>query len=168
LFVFAPQILGVFGDGYAQAAAPLLRWFAVGAALRVVIEVYFAVLRAQSRTSGLAYLQGLLCVSVLGLTLVLLPRMGLTGAGVAEISSLSVIAAIAAVKLRGVLRGRPVGSTAYAAYAEPELDTAPDGDLADLAVHGDRGPGPGYGTRWARRAALDHDTLALGIRMGLG
>ncbi|NUS84942.1 MAG: lipopolysaccharide biosynthesis protein [Streptomyces sp.] len=190
LFVFAPQILGVFGDGYAQAAAPLLRWFAVGAALRVVIEVYFAVLRAQSRTSGLAYLQGLLCVSVLGLTLVLLPRMGLTGAGVAEISSLSVIAVIAAVKLRGVLRARPVGSTAYAepagpgvygAYAQPgvygsyaapppppELDTAPDGDLADLAVHGDRGPDPGYGTRWARRVALDHDTLALGIRMGLG
>nr|WP_238545718.1 MULTISPECIES: lipopolysaccharide biosynthesis protein [Streptomyces] len=204
LFVFAPQILGVFGDGYAQAAAPLLRWFAVGAALRVVIEVYFAVLRAQSRTSGLAYLQGLLCVLVLGLTLVLLPRMGLTGAGVAEISSLSVIAAVAAVKLRGVLRARPAGSTAYAgpsgpgasgpygepgasgasvAYAAPppppELDTAPDGDLADLAVHGDRGPGPrrhrrrggpdpGYGTHWARRAALDHDTLALGIRMGMG
>ncbi|MEU5645053.1 lipopolysaccharide biosynthesis protein [Streptomyces milbemycinicus] len=181
LFVFAPQILGVFGDGYARAAAPLLRWFAVGAALRVVIEVYFAVLRAQSRTSGLAYLQGLLCVSVLGLTLVLLPRMGLTGAGVAEISSLSVIAAIAAVKLRGVLRARPAGSTAYAepvgpgaygSYAAPppppELDTAPDGDLADLAVHGDRGPNPGYGTHWARRAALDHDTLALGIRMGMG
>ncbi|MDX3232238.1 lipopolysaccharide biosynthesis protein [Streptomyces sp. ME19-01-6] len=188
LFVFAPQILGVFGDGYAQAAAPLLRWLAVGAALRVSIEVYFAVLRAQNRTSGLAYLQGLLCVLVLGLTLVLLPRMGLTGAGVAEISSLSVIAAIAAVKLRGVLRARPAVSPAYAgpgvspAYAvpplPPELDTAPDGDLADLAVHGDRGPGPRhrrrgepdprFGTHWALRSTLDHDTLALGIRMGLG
>ncbi|MEK8170231.1 hypothetical protein NKH77_12200 [Streptomyces sp. M19] len=81
LFVFAPRILGVFGPGYADQATPLLRWFAVGAALRVVIETYFALLRAQSRTSGLAYLQGLLCVLVLTLTLVLLPRMGLTGAG---------------------------------------------------------------------------------------
>ncbi|MES4906985.1 MULTISPECIES: polysaccharide biosynthesis C-terminal domain-containing protein [unclassified Streptomyces] len=143
LLVFAPQILGVFGDRYARAATPLLRWFAVGAALRVVIEVYFAVLRAQSRTAGLAYLQGLLCVLVLGLTLVLLPRMGLTGAGVAEVSSLSVIAAIAAVRLRGVLRARPAESGAYAAPPlPPELNTAPDGDLADLAVHGDRGPGP--------------------------
>ncbi|PNG96292.1 hypothetical protein [Streptomyces malaysiensis] len=229
LFVFAPQILGVFGDGYAEAAAPLLRWFAVGAALRVVIEVYFAVLRAQSRTSGLAVLQGLLCVLVLGLTLLLLPRMGLTGAGVAEISSLSVIASIAAVRLRRVLKGlpgsaadQPSGATSRRDTATgqpttatgppgtaadqpttatgqpstaakqpssapppppappplPEQRTAPDGDLADLAVDGDRRPArpgrrhrrhrrdhAGYGTRWAQRAALDTDTLVLGVRM---
>ncbi|MET8071644.1 polysaccharide biosynthesis C-terminal domain-containing protein [Streptomyces sp. NPDC005271] len=190
LFVLAPRILGVFGDSYADAAAPLLRWFAVGAALRVVIEVYFAVLRAQSRTSGLALLQGLLCVLVLGLTLLLLPRMGLTGAGVAEISSLSVIASIAAVKLYRVVRVKPAAaagrtsaepSAAAAAPAaslpepQPEPRTAPDGDLADLAVGGDRRerrerPRRGeydsrYGTRWALRAALDADTLALGVRM---
>ncbi|MEC4021118.1 lipopolysaccharide biosynthesis protein, partial [Streptomyces sp. H27-D2] len=105
LFILAPQILAVFGRGYADAATPLLRWFAAGAALRVVIEVYFAVLRAQSRTSGLAYLQGLLCALVLGLTLLLLPRMGLTGAGVAEISSLAVIASIAAFQLYRVRNG---------------------------------------------------------------
>ncbi|MER8157077.1 lipopolysaccharide biosynthesis protein [Streptomyces sp. NPDC094472] len=177
LFVFAPQILGVFGDGYAEAAAPLLRWFAVGAALRVVIEVYFAVLRAQSRTSGLAVLQGLLCVLVLGLTLLLLPRMGLTGAGVAEISSLSVIASIAAVRLRRVLKGHdgaaaPEPPSASASASSPPLPlpehrTAPDGDLADLAVYGDRRReyAGHYGTRWALRAALDTDTLALGVRM---
>ncbi|XHM62242.1 polysaccharide biosynthesis C-terminal domain-containing protein [Streptomyces iranensis] len=175
LFVFAPQILGVFGDGYAEAAAPLLRWLAVGAALRVVIEVYFAVLRAQSRTSGLAVLQGLLCVLVLGLTLLLLPRMGLTGAGVAEISSLAVIATIAAVRLRRVLKGEagaPVAeppSTPSSPAPLPEQRTAPDGDLADLAVDGDRRRkhhhADHYGTRWALRAALDTDTLALGIRI---
>ncbi|WP_435532597.1 lipopolysaccharide biosynthesis protein [Streptomyces violaceusniger] len=175
LFVFAPQILGVFGDGYADAAAPLLRWFAVGAALRVVIEVYFAVLRAQSRTSGLAVLQGLLCVLVLGLTLLLLPRMGLTGAGVAEISSLSVIAWIAAVRLRRVLKGHGGAAAPEPESASPsspplplpEHRTAPDGDLADLAVYGDRRReyAGHYGTRWALRAALDTDTLALGVRM---
>ncbi|CAM5564029.1 hypothetical protein GCM10010329_70290 [Streptomyces spiroverticillatus] len=117
LFFGAPYILHVFGAGYAEAATPLLRWFAVGALLRVVIEVYFAVLRAQSRTSGLAYLQGALCVLVLGLTLVLLPRTGLTGAGVAEVSSLAVIAAIAAFKLYGVVR-RPGEPTAADAPAE--------------------------------------------------
>lgn len=111
LFVLAPYVLGVFGAGYADAATPLLRWYAVGAALRVVLEVYFAVLRAQSRTSGLAYLQGLLCVLVLGLTLLLLPRMGLTGAGVAEISSLTVIVSIAARRLHRVLRGHPSPSS---------------------------------------------------------
>lgn len=176
LFVCAPYILGVFGKGYADAATPLLRWFAVGAALRVVMETYFAVLRAQSRTSGLAYLQGLLCVLVLGLTLLLLPWMGLTGAGVAEVCSLTVIASIATVKLYGVVRGRPAAPLAKA----PADGVAPDGDLADLAVHGDLGDAvrtvpdgraaeaEAAGERrptWARRALLDVDTMPLGVHV---
>ncbi|MDK1475687.1 lipopolysaccharide biosynthesis protein [Streptomyces sp. 549] len=128
LFVFAPQILGIFGAGYAEAATPLLRWYAVGALLRVVVEVHFAVLRAQSRTSGLAYLQGLLCLMVLSLTLVLLPMMGLTGAGVAEVASLGVVALVAGVRLRRVLRGSP------AARRPAAERSAPDGDLADLRL----------------------------------
>ncbi|RLU92093.1 hypothetical protein CTZ27_19720 [Streptomyces griseocarneus] len=192
LFVLAPYILGVFGSGYAEAATPLLRWFAVGAALRVVMETYFAVLRAQSRTAGLAYLQGLLCVLVLGLTLLLLPRMGLTGAGVAEISSLAVIASIAGFRLRGILKAAAPAPRGTAVVYAPEV--APDGDLADLAVRGDRRDEPreveqrpawrgfgralghrtapdgqresgGYGTRWALRAALDADTMPLGVRL---
>ncbi|WP_105972658.1 lipopolysaccharide biosynthesis protein [Streptomyces geranii] len=150
LFFGAPWILGVFGSGYADAATPLLRWFAVGAVLRVVMETYFAVLRAQSRTAGLAWMQGLLCALVLGLTLLLLPRMGLTGAGVAEISSLAVIVAIAAPKLYRTVRAAP-------ADAVPE-GSAPDGDLADLTA-GSRGRGQG----WAR--SLDSDTLALGVHL---
>ncbi|MBG0856469.1 lipopolysaccharide biosynthesis protein [Streptomyces spinoverrucosus] len=152
LFFGAPWILGVFGAGYADAATPLLRWFAVGAVLRVVMETYFAVLRAQSRTAGLAWLQGLLCALVLGLTLVLLPRMGLTGAGVAEIASLAVIVAIAAPRLYRTVRG--------AASADVPPGAAPDGDLADLApVPEASGPARRRGPAWA----LDSDTLALGI-----
>lgn len=131
LFVGAPWILGVFGAGYAEAATPLLRWFAVGAVLRVVMETYFAVLRAQSRTAGLAWLQGLLCVLVLTLTLLLLPRTGLTGAGVAEISSLTVIVAIAAPRLWQVIRPGPVTA-------------APDGDLADLGPREAARPTPSW------------------------
>ncbi|MET7700390.1 lipopolysaccharide biosynthesis protein [Streptomyces sp. NPDC005485] len=155
LFVGAPFILHVFGQGYADAATPLLRWFAVGALLRVVMETYFAVLRAQSRTSGLAYLQGLLCALVLGLTVLLLPRMGLTGAGVAEISSLAVIVAIAAPKLYRTIRAVPA--------AVPEA-AAPDGDLADLGareVPASKTREPKRGPAWS----LDSDTIALGIHV---
>lgn len=152
LFFGAPWILGVFGQGYADAATPLLRWFAVGALLRVVMETYFAVLRAQSRTAGLAWLQGLLCTLVLGLTLLLLPRMGLTGAGVAEIVSLTVIVTIAAPKLY---------RTARATSSEVPEDAAPDGDLADLGARevpeGARKRMPAW--------ALDTDTLALGVHV---
>ncbi|MFH0517179.1 lipopolysaccharide biosynthesis protein [Streptomyces sp. M41] len=152
LFFGAPWILGVFGQGYADAATPLLRWFAVGALLRVVMETYFAVLRAQSRTAGLAWLQGLLCALVLGLTLLLLPRMGLTGAGVAEIVALSVIVAIAAPKLY---------RTARATAAEVPQDTAPDGDLSDLGAREASAGARKRGPAWA----LDSDTLALGIHV---
>nr|WP_238783304.1 lipopolysaccharide biosynthesis protein [Streptomyces monomycini] len=187
LFVCAPYILAVFGQGYADAATPLLRWFAVGAALRVVMEVYFAVLRAQSRTSGLAYMQGLLCLLVLGLTVLLLPRMGLTGAGVAEISSLAVIVSIASVKLYRILKGHPSAPLTRA----PAEGLAPDGDLADLAVNGDlgdaRAPGPDtavppgpdrareaadgtdgavpHRPSWAQRALRDVDTVPLGLHV---
>ncbi|GAA2197627.1 lipopolysaccharide biosynthesis protein [Streptomyces bangladeshensis] len=150
LFLGAPWILGVFGAGYADAATPLLRWFAVGAVLRTVMEIHFAVLRAQSRTAGLAWLQGLLCVLVLGLTLLLLPRMGLTGAGVAEIASLAVIVAIATPALWRTVRSAPAGL--------PET-AAPDGDLADLGTLSRSRPGP----RWAR----DTGTLALGVHAGV-
>ncbi|GGS01466.1 hypothetical protein GCM10010252_45070 [Streptomyces aureoverticillatus] len=175
LFLGAPYILHVFGQGYSEAATPLLRWFAVGAALRVVMETYFAVLRAQSRTSGLAWLQGLLCVLVLGLTLILLPRMGLTGAGVAEVCSLAVIVAIAAPKLYAITRA--AGST-------PAERAAPDGDLADLGTKdvpasrtpasGTEGARPGpqgeerrHGPAWALRESLDSDTLQLAVQIDL-
>ncbi|CAL9625065.1 hypothetical protein SUDANB105_05934 [Streptomyces sp. enrichment culture] len=156
LFFGAPWILGVFGAGYADAATPLLRWFAVGAVLRVVMETYFAVLRAQSRTAGLAWLQGLLCALVLGLTLLLLPRMGLTGAGVAEIVSLAVIVAIAAPRLYRTVRAVPSGA------GRPEM-TAPDGDVADPPAReaGTAPPTRRRGPGWA----LDTDTLALGVHV---
>ncbi|MEU6824663.1 lipopolysaccharide biosynthesis protein [Streptomyces atriruber] len=178
LFLAAPLILRMFGQGYADAATPLLRWFAVGALLRVVMETYFAVQRAQSKTSGIAWLQGLLCFLVLGLTLLLLPRMGLTGAGIAEISSLAVIVAIAAPKLYRVVRAAPSGR------AE---ETAPDGDLADLgtpdtpaeqvragaeAAGAPGGGGAGgkthkerHGPAWALRESLDSDTLHLAVQL---
>ncbi|UQT61803.1 lipopolysaccharide biosynthesis protein [Streptomyces durmitorensis] len=165
LFIGAPFILRVFGQGYADAATPLLRWFAVGAALRVVMETYFAVQRAQSRTSGIAWMQGLLCVLVLGLTLILLPRMGLTGAGVAEISSLAVIVAIAAPKLYRVARGVPASAS--------DDGGAPDGDLADLgtpeAPHPPTAPEleqkkERRGPAWALRETLDSQTLQLAVQ----
>lgn len=107
LVILAPLILGVFGPGYATHGAPLLRLMAIATLTRVLFEVYFAVLRVQSRTSRVALLQGLLCVLVLGSTLVLLGPLSIAGAGVAELAGQSVIAVIACFGLVRALRGSP-------------------------------------------------------------
>ncbi len=151
LAVFAPQILHVFGAGYAAKGGPLLRFMAVASLTRVLFEAYFGVLRAQSRTSRIAVLQGLLCVLVLGSTLLLLPPLGIVGAGVAELGSQTVIAVIACFGLVRILRTPSAAAAPASAQArEPvPLDT-------DTLV---------FGTRWALRAAIDQDTLPLGVRL---
>ncbi len=167
LFLFAPQILRVFGKGYAEAATPLLRYYAVGAVLRVVIETYYAVLRAQSRTSGLAYLQGLLCVLVLGLTVGLLPHLGLTGAGIAEAGSLLLIAVIAGWKLRGILRANPPGAADAPYPAGDAAEEEPDDAAAGYRADEDTAAGypaveyaaDGTGTRTGAEAAPPEDAV---------
>ncbi|MFD4989599.1 hypothetical protein [Streptomyces sp. NPDC058374] len=58
----------------------------------------------------MAWLQGVFCAVMLGLTLLLLPRMGLVGAGVAEVAGLAVVALVAAVRLVPVVRAAPEGA----------------------------------------------------------
>ncbi|GAA1887632.1 lipopolysaccharide biosynthesis protein [Streptantibioticus ferralitis] len=150
LVVFAPQILHVFGAGYAAEGGPLLRFMAIASLTRVLFEAYFGVLRAQSRTSRIAVLQGLLCALVLGSTLLLLPSLGIVGAGVAELASQTVIAVIACFGLARILRApAPAPAPVVEPPAPVPLDT-------DTLV---------FGTRWALRAAVDQDTLPLGVRL---
>ncbi|MFF7215627.1 lipopolysaccharide biosynthesis protein [Streptomyces sp. NPDC008238] len=171
MVVFAPQILGVFGEGYAREGAPLLRLLALCSLTRVLIEVYFGILRAQSRTGLLAVLQGLLCVLVLGFTLALLGPLGITGAGWAELGSLVVIALVSLVGLRRLVSD--TASTAPAAEPAAAAETAGATEAADTAdaARAAETTAAGedleivYGTRWARAAALDSDTLQLGVRM---
>ncbi len=152
LVCFAPYVLRVFGPAYAAAGAPLLRLMALATLTRVLFEAYFGVLRAMSRTSRVALLQGLLCVLMLGSTMVLLPRLGIVGAGVAELSSQSVIAVVACFGLVRLLRELPAGPVAVPA-AEPAA--APPGAEDTVTP----------GTGWARSDALDEDTLPLGVRL---
>ncbi|MDF3290407.1 lipopolysaccharide biosynthesis protein [Streptomyces silvisoli] len=153
LAVFAPQILHVFGAGYAAKGGPLLRFMAVASLTRVLFEAYFGVLRAQSRTSRIAMLQGLLCTLVLGSTLLLLPPLGIVGAGVAELASQTVIAVIACFGLARILRAPAPVSAAAPPPAEAPQEAPLD---TDTLV---------FGTRWALRAAVDQDTLPLGVRL---
>ncbi len=93
--------LSVFGPGYAEYGAPLLRLLAVATLPKALIEVYVGVLRVQRRTRLVAVLQGARFAGVLGLVLTMHQGSAITGPGYAV---LAVSTAIAVAVLPALLR----------------------------------------------------------------
>ncbi|MER6418828.1 hypothetical protein [Streptomyces sp. NPDC001137] len=92
LVAAAPQILCLFGAEYSSQATTLLRLLALSALPNLLLSVAIDVARARRRLRWAVALQVAMCVLVLGLTHVLLPRMGVTGAGVAWLVTQCLIA----------------------------------------------------------------------------
>ncbi|MFI1397318.1 lipopolysaccharide biosynthesis protein [Streptomyces sp. NPDC020681] len=143
LVVLAPQILAPFGEDYAAHGTTVLRLLAAAALPRVVVELYIGVLRVQGRTGVLAVLQGTMCTLVLGSAALLLGPVGISGAGLAMLLSMTFMAVVAAPGLRAALTGR-----------EPKPSR-----LARLVYRG-REQEIEYGTNWARRAAERRERAA--------
>ncbi|MFD3481923.1 lipopolysaccharide biosynthesis protein [Streptomyces sp. NPDC058665] len=133
LVIFAPQVLAPFGADYAEHGSTVLRLLAAAALPRVVVELYIGVLRVQGRTGMLAALQGVMCVCVLGSAVVLLGPAGISGAGLAMLLSMTLVALLAAPGLRSALKGHGRGRA--------------------RAQSRSRSQKQGYGTTWAREAA---------------
>ncbi|MEU9864626.1 lipopolysaccharide biosynthesis protein [Streptomyces sp. NPDC047971] len=105
LVVLAPQILSPFGADYADHGTTVLRLLAAAALPRVAVELYIGVLRVQGRTGALAVLQGAMCLLVLGSAALLLGPIGISGAGLAMLGSMTLMAAACAPGLRSALKG---------------------------------------------------------------
>ncbi len=103
--LLAPWALGLFGAGYSAHGAPILELLAVATLPRSVTEIYLGALRAQSRTSLIALIQGVRCVLILGLALVLTRLLGIVGAGVAVLASQVLVAILVAPGLQRILAG---------------------------------------------------------------
>jgi O-antigen/teichoic acid export membrane protein len=91
--------LGLFGPGYAEQGAPILELLAIATLPRAAIELYLGALRARSRTSLVALIQGARCVLMLGLAIVLTGVIGTVGVGVAAVTSQTVVAMLVSVGL---------------------------------------------------------------------
>lgn len=89
----APWILELFGPGYAEHGTTPLRLLALAALPNLVFSVAVDVLRAGRRMRLVVGLQIALCVLVLGLVQLLLPVLGVSGAGVAWLAAECLIAA---------------------------------------------------------------------------
>ncbi|MFI2433600.1 lipopolysaccharide biosynthesis protein [Streptomyces sp. NPDC018693] len=89
----APWMLALFGAGYSEHGTTLLRLLALSALPNLVFSLAVDVLRARRRMRLVVGLQVALCVLVLGLAGLLLPVLGVTGAGLAWLMAECLIAA---------------------------------------------------------------------------
>ena len=94
LIVVAPLILRVFGRHYVDSGTGLLRLLALSALPNLVLVTAVSVARAEQRMKLVLVVYASTCALVLGLTVALLPVMGVNGAGAAWLVALSVVAAV--------------------------------------------------------------------------
>lgn len=92
--VVAPWGLLVFGQDYADAGTPLLRWLAIGALPNVIVSLGVSVARIEHRGWAVIAPQAAHAVSVIALSAVLLPSLGIVAVGIAWTGSQAVIAAV--------------------------------------------------------------------------
>ncbi|MFC1420352.1 lipopolysaccharide biosynthesis protein [Streptacidiphilus cavernicola] len=87
LLLAAPWLLALFGPQYSAHGTALLRLLALSALPNLVLSVAVDVARARRRLGWVVLLQAVLCVLVLGLSVLLIPRLGVTGVGVAWLAA---------------------------------------------------------------------------------
>ncbi len=105
LALISPWALGLFGPNYAEHGARILELLAAAALPKALTEVYLGALRAQSRTSLIALIQGVRCILVLGLALGLTGLVGIVGAAMAVLASQAIVAVMITPGLRRILAG---------------------------------------------------------------
>jgi O-antigen/teichoic acid export membrane protein len=83
VLVSANSILLLFGSAYSAEAGALLRLLAVSALPLAVNTIYLGSKRVEMKLVTVVTMSGLTTVAVLGLSYLLIPRMGINGAGIA-------------------------------------------------------------------------------------
>ena len=104
VIIFAPLILQLFGRAYADEASTQLRLFAIGVLPHAVNSVFLSLARIRRQIVWLFAIQGAEATLLIGMSLLLLGPMGITGVGVAFAVSQSAIAGLLlATRLRPFL-----------------------------------------------------------------
>ena len=94
VWLLANKLLMLYGGLYAQNATTLLRWLAVAALPFGINSIYFGIKRIQKDVKPIIILAG----SAAGITILcsylLIPRLGISGVGIAWLFAQSVIALV--------------------------------------------------------------------------
>ncbi|MFI6296406.1 lipopolysaccharide biosynthesis protein [Nonomuraea sp. NPDC050790] len=104
--LLAPVALLLFGEGYAQHAADLMRLIALAALPRAVVELYLGALRALRRAGMIVFVQFGMAVMAIGGAQLLLPVHGITGVGIAILASQTITAVAVLPGLWRIASGR--------------------------------------------------------------
>jgi O-antigen/teichoic acid export membrane protein len=96
IFLTAPLLLRVFGPEYSAQGTTLLRWLALSAIPNAIVVLGLSLARVENRSKMVALIQGALSGLGLGLSAILLPRLGLAGVGLAWLASQSLVALLVA------------------------------------------------------------------------
>ena len=112
----APWVLRLFGPGYAANATWLLRLLLLSALPNLVVASAVSVCRARRRVWTAAAVLGSVCATALGVTVLLLPRIGIAGAGYGWLIAQTGMATLLLVR-----RGWWLGPAPAAAPARPRL-----------------------------------------------
>jgi O-antigen/teichoic acid export membrane protein/LysM repeat protein len=108
ILIGAPYLLRLFGRDYAAEGAGLLRLLALGALPNLVNMLYLSVARVRGRVGAIVAVQAALCALALGLSYPLIQLYGITGVGIAWLTSQTLVAAcIALAHLRSRMRQEP-------------------------------------------------------------
>jgi O-antigen/teichoic acid export membrane protein len=100
----APYFLRVFGASYASEGTTLLRLLAVASIPNVIVALGLSVARLQHSGRAILWLQAVQCALTLGLSYVLIGRLGIEGVGVAWLVGQIVVAVwLSAGLLRPIL-----------------------------------------------------------------
>jgi O-antigen/teichoic acid export membrane protein len=94
LVLLGDKILLLFGEAYSQNATKLIWIVAISALPLSINQVYFGIRRVQKRMKGVIGLSACIAIITLILSYLLLPRMGIVGAGIAWLVAQSLAAAV--------------------------------------------------------------------------
>ena len=99
IFALGDKILLLFGSAYSENAARLLRLLALSAFPVSLNYIYFSIKRIEMRMRSVIGLTAFIAVGTLALSYVLLPQIGILGAGVAWLAVQIIAAMIVGYKL---------------------------------------------------------------------
>ncbi len=98
VFLFGGKVLLIFGQAYSTQGTRLLWTLALSTVPLTVNFLFFSVRRVQQRMAGVIVSTGWILLTTLGLSVLLLPRIGLVGAGVAWFIAQTSVAVVILVR----------------------------------------------------------------------